>query len=86
MATIFERLRKLIVDQLGVEEGEVVTTASFVDDLNAQLGIPETLGKLGVSDPDIDALVSSALKDPSTGGNPIEMTPANTRALLETLM
>ena len=35
MATIFERLRKLIVDQLGVEEGEVVTTASFVDDLNA---------------------------------------------------
>ncbi len=35
MATIFERLRKLIVDQLGVEEGDVVTTASFVDDLNA---------------------------------------------------
>lgn len=35
MATVFERVRKIIVDQLGVEEEEVVPTASFVDDLNA---------------------------------------------------
>ena len=32
MATIFERVRKIIVEQLGVEEEEVVPTASFVDD------------------------------------------------------
>lgn len=35
MATLIERLRKIIVDQLGVEEEEVVPSASFVDDLNA---------------------------------------------------
>ena len=35
MATIFERLKKLIVEQLGVEEEEIVPSASFVDDLGA---------------------------------------------------
>ncbi len=35
MATTFERVRKLIVDQLGVDEDQVVPSASFVDDLNA---------------------------------------------------
>ena len=35
MATIFERLRKVVVEQLGVEGEEVVPTASFVDDLGA---------------------------------------------------
>jgi acyl carrier protein len=31
----YERLKKIIVEQLGVEEAEVKTEASFVDDLNA---------------------------------------------------
>jgi acyl carrier protein len=35
VATVFERVRKLIVEQLGVEEDQVVPNASFVDDLNA---------------------------------------------------
>ncbi len=35
MATVFERVRALIVEQLGVEEEEVTANASFVDDLNA---------------------------------------------------
>lgn len=35
MATVFERLRKIVVEQLGVEEEEVVTSANFVDDLGA---------------------------------------------------
>ncbi len=35
MATIFERLKKIVVDQLGVEENEVVSSASFSDDLGA---------------------------------------------------
>lgn len=35
MPTVQERLKKIIVDQLGVDEGEVVPSASFVDDLNA---------------------------------------------------
>jgi acyl carrier protein len=32
---IQERLKKIIVDQLGVDESEVVPSASFVEDLNA---------------------------------------------------
>ena len=35
MATVSERLKKIIVDQLGVDESEVVPGASFVEDLNA---------------------------------------------------
>ncbi len=35
MAAVFERLRKIIVDQLGVEEAQVTPSVSFVDDLNA---------------------------------------------------
>jgi len=33
--TTFGRLKKLIVEQLGVDEEEVTPTASFVEDLNA---------------------------------------------------
>ncbi len=35
MATVFERLEKIVVDQLGVEKEEVVSSANFVDDLGA---------------------------------------------------
>ncbi len=35
MATIFERIKPIIVEQLGVEEAEVVSTANFVEDLGA---------------------------------------------------
>jgi alcohol dehydrogenase class IV len=56
---------------------------NYVVELNASLGIPANLTELGVTDPDMDWLVASALKDPSVGGNPVEMTESNTRALLE---
>ena len=35
MATVFERLKKVVVEQLGVEEKQVIPGVSFVDDLNA---------------------------------------------------
>lgn len=35
MATIAERVKKIIVDKLGVDESEVVTDASFINDLGA---------------------------------------------------
>jgi acyl carrier protein len=34
-AKIFEQVKKVVVDQLGVSEGEVKKEASFVDDLGA---------------------------------------------------
>ncbi len=35
MASVLERVTKIVVEQLGVEESEVLPTASFVDDLGA---------------------------------------------------
>jgi len=35
MASIEEKVKSIIVDQLGVSEGEVTESASFVDDLGA---------------------------------------------------
>ena len=35
MATIEERVKKIVVEQLGVDENEVTVHASFVDDLGA---------------------------------------------------
>lgn len=35
MATTYERLKAIVVEQLGVDEAEVTLEASFVDDLNA---------------------------------------------------
>ena len=55
----------------------------YVVELNQSLGIPANLTELGVTDPDLDWLVESAMKDPSCGGNPIEMTEEYTRSLFE---
>jgi acyl carrier protein len=35
VATIFEKIKPIVVEQLGVEEKDVVPTASFVEDLGA---------------------------------------------------
>jgi acyl carrier protein len=35
VATIFERIKAIVVEQLGVDEKDVVPTASFVEDLGA---------------------------------------------------
>jgi acyl carrier protein len=35
LATIFERVKGIVVEQLGVEDNEVVPSANFIDDLGA---------------------------------------------------
>jgi acyl carrier protein len=35
MAAVDEKVKQIIVEQLGVDEGEVTPSASFVDDLGA---------------------------------------------------
>jgi alcohol dehydrogenase class IV len=80
--------RPQIEDRLGMAAAYLSISGGFdgfydfVGQLIQRLGIPKTLTELGVTHPDIDALVASALTDPSTGGNPVTMTPENTRALL----
>ncbi len=59
---------------------------AFVDAFNDSFAIPKTLTALGVTVPDIATLVAAALRDPSTGGNPVEMTTENTRVMYESLL
>ncbi|WP_425044270.1 iron-containing alcohol dehydrogenase [Primorskyibacter sp. S87] len=80
-----EKVLSQAADYLGIQGG-FDGFAAYVDELNAALGIPRTLSELGVTDPDLDILVRDALNDPSTGGNPVEMTTENTRALFEKLL
>ena len=35
MATVYDRVKSIVVDKLGVEEDEVTETASFIENLNA---------------------------------------------------
>jgi acyl carrier protein len=35
VATVFERVKKVVIEQLGVDEKDVVPSARFVDDLGA---------------------------------------------------
>ena len=65
MPTVSERLRKIIVDQLGVDESEVVPSASFVEDLNADsLDLVELIMsleeefKLQISDEDAEKITT----------------------------
>jgi alcohol dehydrogenase class IV len=53
----------------------------YVLDLRRQLGVPDRLSGLGVGGDRIDELTEMALKDPSCGGNPVELTAANVAQL-----
>ena len=55
-------------------------------ELRSLLSIPENLSAMGVQFADLDRLTDMALEDPSCGGNPIEMTRENTRALFDACM
>ncbi len=55
----------------------------FALQLREDLGIPDKLAELGVGSDRMEELAAMAIKDPSAGGNPIEMTLENTTQLLE---
>jgi acyl carrier protein len=68
MSTIEERVKKIIVEQLGAKEAEVVESASFVDDLGADsLDTVELVMALeeefGVEIPDEDAEKIKTVKE-----------------------
>jgi acyl carrier protein len=70
MTDIWEKLKKVIAEQLGVEEESILPTASFVDDLNIdasdlaelitaleqEFSTPKR--KLEISDEDIEKIVT----------------------------
>ena len=57
-----------------------------VMELRATLNIPANLTAMGVEASRLDELTEMALEDPSCGGNPVEMTRENTRALYQACM
>jgi len=68
MASVEERVKQIIVEQLGVDEGEVTPSASFVDDLGADsLDTVELVmafeEAFGIEIPDEDAEKITAVKD-----------------------
>jgi acyl carrier protein len=64
-ADTYQRLKKIIVDQLGVDESEVVPSANFVEDLNADsldlveliMSLEEEFG-LQISDEDAEKITT----------------------------
>lgn len=65
---IFERVKKIIIDQLSVEESLVTLDASFIDDLGADsLEIVDLImafeGEFGITIPDEDAENLSTVRD-----------------------
>ena len=69
-AAVFDRVRKIIAEQLGVDEGEIKPETSFVDDLNADsldlveliMSLEEEFSKEGkaieISDEDAEKIVT----------------------------
>ena len=71
MASVEERVKQIIVEQLGVDEAEVTPTASFVDDLGADsLDTVELVmafeEAFGIEIPDEDAEKIATVKDAVT--------------------
>ena len=70
MATVFERVRTIIAEQLGAEESDISPQTSFVDDLNADsldlveliMSLEEEFSKGGksmeISDEDAEKIVT----------------------------
>lgn len=68
MASVQDEVKAIIVEQLGVDEGEVTSSASFVEDLGADsLDTVELVmafeEKFGIEIPDEDAEKITTVKD-----------------------
>ena len=61
MATVTERLKRVVVDRLGVDENQVIPDASFTEDLNA-----DSL--------DLVELIMAIEEEFAVDGQPLEIT------------
>ena len=82
--TIEERLTRA-ADYFGISGGFDGFRARVLD-LRQELDIPASLAEMGVETSRLDEMTEMALEDPSCGGNPVDMTRGNTRALYESCM
>jgi acyl carrier protein len=65
MANTSEKLKKIIAEQLGVDEAAIVPSASFVDDLN-------------IDPPDLAELITAIEKEFSTPKRKLEISDEDT--------
>ncbi|MBV8764288.1 MAG: iron-containing alcohol dehydrogenase, partial [Hyphomicrobiales bacterium] len=68
-------------EAMGVTEGEEVATA--IERLNREVGMPASLGQMGVERDLIEDLVAVALKDSAGATNPVRATEEDYRRLYE---
>ncbi len=65
MARVWEKLKKIIAEQLGVDEEAIVPSASFVDDLN-------------IDPPDLAELITAIEQEFSTPRRKLEISDEDT--------
>ena len=69
MARISEKLKKVIAEQLGVDEESIVPSASFVDDLN-------------IDPPDLAELITAIEQEFSTPKRKLEIVDEDTEKIV----
>ena len=87
MASTYDRLKKIVIEQLGVDEGEVNPEASFVDDLNADsLDLVELIMSLeeefGTEISDEDAEKIRTVRTPSSTSTSIPPNSGDTEGAM----
>lgn len=68
---------------LGLEGTGFDAVFAWVLAFRAQMGIPGSLGEIGVPDDQAETIGDHAQRDPSTGGNPRATTPADMTAIFK---
>ena len=89
MPMVMDFNREVIAEKIGRAADYLGIKGGFdgfrdrVMELRTMFAIPQGLAAMGVKEADLDRLTAMALEDPTAGGNPKEMTAANTKALFE---
>ena len=79
-----EREIKLLLSETTVSNVNSIRRAIITD--VPKMAISIVRFEMGVKEPNIKALVQSALNDPSCGGNPIKLTKENMTRLFESCL
>ena len=70
-----------IARALDLPSHDFATALTWILDFRKKLGVPHTLGELGVKEADAKAIAADAVKDPTAGSNPRPLTEAEVERL-----
>lgn len=80
---VIEASMQRLAQYLDLPDASFDAVLKWVMDLRAEFRIPHTIRELGVDDNRFDELALLASKDPTAAGNPVALTEAGCRRLLE---